>query len=609
MENPNYPVEGSLNSMLKKLIGVLIILISLIPGGSVWAQPSIPLATEKAFVMTPFSQGDRWGFLWTIAPGHYLYKDRLNIRYLNSDSNQWKPLTLEFPPYEIVDDLEFGAQKVYKHELLIFPFNQLVLNDRSSMAIEVHYQGCAKWGFCYPPQTKSFLAHIQHKKLARIEPTQATQPTASASMAYFEHESIARVCLSFFLLGIALSLTPCVLPMVPILSGILIGNQNRHHPKSPLGLSLAYVLAMALTYALAGVGAALFGKSAQAFLQTPVVITTFAALFIFLGGVQLGKWSLRLPTFLRGALDRFHHQMPQGTYWGAASMGALATLIASPCVTAPLMGALAYIAQTQDKVLGGLALFSMGFGMGMLLLVAGTLGAKWLPQKGPWMHLVNKLLAFVLWGFAIWLLERIIEPPFNLALWAVLFTIAAWMLGGFNAKKSGWGQKAGAILGVYVLWLGWGIFQGETVLWFPFKASSQIEPHPSAHFTPIHSLAKLDAQLKEAQARGQPTLIKYYASWCISCKRMEQHVFKDPKVVSLLNPWQRLLVDVSQMDAQSQALLSHYNLIAPPALIFIDSNGSELKQHRMVGEIASQEIIPHLLDLNGQFQMAEHNFP
>ena len=384
-----------------------------------------------------------------------------------------------------------------------------------------------------------------------------------------------------------LKVTPCVLPMIPILSGIIVG--QKRNTKQAFWLSLTYVLAMALAYAIAGMLAGLVGQNLQVALQTPIVITLFAILFTALALSLFGLYELRLPQRWQNKMTKLSQRQRSGSYIGAAIMGALSILIVSPCISAPLVAALAYISQTGHAALGGLILFIMGIGMGVPLLIIGTLEGKFLPKAGTWMNNVKTIFGVLLLITAVWLLYRLLPGYICLILWGLIAIISALYLGALRFARI----NPRNIIWYLVLWLWFtfgvifligGLLQNQDPL-HPLNSQQQTR----LNFTKVENITSLQQALKKAH--GKVTLLDFYADWCVSCRIMEQNIFQQRNIPSLLKNIVLLRADVTANNKEQQALQRYLQVFAPPTIIFFNANGQEIKNSRIIGEINKQTFI------------------
>lgn len=542
-------------------------------------------------------------FHWQIEPGYYLYRDKLVVTPLTAGVEFG---TAQMPAGEFKDDAEFGRVEVYKHDLAVnVPFTTRALAG-SLLETEVRYQGCAEDGICYPPIKKTVgfsLINAAHAATPLGTPAPTGGLSASDRIALeLGQRSLAATLVTFFGLGLLLALTPCVLPMVPILSGIIVGQKQPASTARALGLSSIYVFAMALTYTLAGVVAGLAGQNLQAAFQHPAVIVSFAAVFVALAFSMFGFYELQVPAALQSRIDKLSRQQRSGSYTGVAIMGVLSAIIVGPCVAPPLAGALAYIGQTGSPLIGGAALFALGLGMGVPLIAIGTSAGAFLPQAGVWMIRVQQIFGVVFLAVAVWFLERVIPPPVALMLWAVLFIGSAVFLGALSRMDNDAGathrlaKTLGVVFLVYGVIVLVGAAAGATRLLQPLAPLAGARSHTSAAspFVAVKSADELHAHLLSAQANNQPVMLYFYADWCIECKHLESQTFTAPTVAARLNKLLLLRADVTANDDIDKALLRRYELFGPPAVLFF-RGGEELRERRLIG-FANADTFAGLLD-------------
>ncbi len=586
-----------------------------------------PLHPDEAFV---FSHGEPEDgaiqLQWQIADEHYLYRNK--FRFNLSEENNLTIGTPELPAGDIKEDQFFGTLEVYHGDQTInLPLNR----DRtraSSGTLKVMYQGCAERGICYPPITKKIpltLPAITPEAAATEErdaegsapppsAASATDPSGTAVLA--EQDRIAAslsngsrllTLISFFGFGLLLAFTPCIFPMIPILSGIIVGEGEGITTRRAFTMSLVYVLAMALTYTFAGVMAGLFGENLQAAFQNPWILGIFSFIFVLLALSMFGFYDLQMPASLQSRLAEASNRQKGGSLVGVAIMGLLSALIVGPCVAAPLAGALIYIGQTGDALLGGMALFALSLGMGAPLLAIGTSAGKLLPHAGAWMDTVKSIFGVLLLAVAIWMLERILPAAITMMLWAALLILPAIYMGALEplpSPGSGWRKLwkgVGLLMLVYGTLLIIGVASGGKDLFQPLKglrtgstggAIATQQEHLA--FRQIKGIKGLESALATATRNNQPVFLDFYADWCISCKEFESLTFSDPAVQQALSPALLLQADVTANDAEDQALMKKLGIFGPPALLFFDRSGREIPSARLVQFMEAELFAPHV---------------
>ena len=527
---------------------------------------------------------------WIVAPDYHLYQDKIKVKVVDGNATL---ASLQLPQAEQIDDPLFGQTMVYHGQ---FQATLPITSITGSATIEFEFQGCsASAGVCYPPMQKTVSVNAADINVASA----ATASLASATVNNPElsetdqitdtlkNSSVWIVIATFFVFGLLLALTPCVFPMIPILSSIIVGQGDQITTRRAFVMSLVYVLAMSITYTVAGVLAGLFGENLQAAFQNPWIIGTFSVIFIALAFSMFGFYELQLPAKLQTKLTNLSNKQQGGTLVGVGIMGFLSALIVGPCVAPPLAGALIYIGQTGDALLGGTALFAMSMGMGLPLLLLGTSAGKFLPRAGAWMDNVKAVFGVMLIGIAIWMAERILPAEITLLSWALLFIISAVYLGAFEstADKSGWVKLFkgfGLALALYGAMILVGLLGGSNQLLQPLKVfqggNGQQVQSEKLNFTIIKSIEDLDAEL----AKGQPVMLDFYADWCVSCKEMEALTFSQPMVHDALKGVTLLKADVTKNDDIDKALMKKFGIIGPPAILFFKDQ-QEQKAQRVVG--------------------------
>jgi len=522
---------------------------------------------------------------YEIAKGYYLYRDKFRFTVEGEAVGLGTPA---FPKGKEHKDENFGNVEVYYKTVAI----RLPVDRTSSgplpLKLKLSAQGCAEAGVCYPPQSQTLALELPDP--ASAPATTAASDDASGSIASTLKNSGFWVNLAFFFLaGLGLSLTPCVFPMIPILSGIIAGQGHQISHARGFLLSLVYVLGMAITYAAAGVAAGMTGTLLAAALQNPWVLGGFALVFVVLSFSMFGFYELQLPTALQSKLSEESGHLQGGRGIGVFLMGALSALIVGPCVAAPLAGALLYIGQTGDALLGGTALFVMALGMGVPLLIVGLSAGTLLPKAGAWMEAVKKGFGVLLLATAVWLVSPVIPAVALMLAWAALLIIPAIYLHALDPlppHAKGW-LRFWKGIGIVMLLTGAALLIGalaggrnplQPLAGLRGQAMAAEEKH--LPFETIHSVAELDARLQNA---GQPVMLDFYADWCVSCKEMENFTFSDPAVQGKLKAFKLLKADVTTNTAEDKALLARFGLFGPPGIIFFDKFGQENRAARIVG--------------------------
>ena len=582
------------------------------------------LPANKAFAMgSEVVDGNLIILKWDIADGYYLYRDKFEFSIDEGEGViLGKP---KYPKGKIITDETFGKMVVFYQNVGVkIPLSRTD-SSPANLTLRVKYQGCADAGFCYPPVTTTTFLKLPAGEVSdQIEKSQINKTAkaailqssnTSAPVALSEQDSIAdslenegfiMIVLTFFGFGLLLAFTPCVFPMIPILSSIIVGQGEKVTTRQAFKLSLVYVLAMALTYTVAGIVAGLFGANLQAAFQNPWILGSFSIVFVLLSFSMFGFYELQLPASLQSKLTEISNKQEGGTVAGVAIMGFLSALIVGPCVAAPLMGALIYIGQTGDAVLGGVALFALSMGMGAPLIAIGTSAGKLMPKAGAWMDAIKAVFGVMLLAVAIWMLERIIPAPVAMLLWALLLIISGVFMGALlqmESTVSGWRKfwkGIGVVLVIYGGLLLIGVASNGTDPLQPLRGlnlgggSSAAVAQKGIEFKYIKSVDDLERELKAANAAGKPVMLDFYADWCISCKEMERYTFSDPAVIKEMSKAVLLKADVTANDDIDKVLLKRFRLIGPPSMIFWDRNGNELKGLRLVGFMEAEPFHAHI---------------
>ncbi len=599
---------------------LLLLSIGISSSLPVWAEESFNLLDglggqddildpDDAFKISHDSQPGQFKASWVIADGHYLYREKMHI---TTDDAAISARPLVMPAGEAKDDPVFNKTLyVFHHSAeAVLPYQYSYDGDKD-VTFKVKYQGCSEIsGICYPPQTKKFtvkLSPISAAQAAAAENAATAQSSAEEPVS--EQDEIANALRSgntwltlliFFGAGLLLAFTPCVFPMIPILSGIIVGQGEDISTRKAFYLSLVYVLAMALTYTVVGILVGLSGENIQAWFQNPWIIGSFAIIFVGLSFSMFGFYDLQMPASFQSKLANISNSQQGGNIVGVAIMGFLSALIVGPCVTAPLVGALIYIAETGDAVLGGMALFSLSMGMGAPLLLIGASAGKFLPRAGMWMDAVKAVFGVLLLGLAIWLLERVAPVAFTMSLWAALIIVSAIYMGAVDSLgegSSGWKKLwkgLGVLLLIYGIIIVIGLAGGNRNLFQPLKglggSSGAVTQAEHLSFKQIKGVEGLNAELASAKAAGKTVMLDFYADWCVSCKEMEAFTFTDPAVQKALENVVLLQADVTPNDDKDTELYKHFGIIGPPSIMFFDAEGNERKNYRVVGYMPAEQF-------------------
>lgn len=559
------------------------------------------LPVDEAFKPYVFvADGNTLEVSWQITPGYYLYKAKLAV---STDSNKIQLGKLDLPVGVMKYDEFFGESEVYTKDVFArLPFARAT-PDEISLDLIIDFQGCAEEGICYPPTTRTLQVVLPAASAATTLDEPVTEQGRLVKL--IADGSLALVLATFFGAGLLLAFTPCVLPMVPILSGIIAGEGKNVSAYRGFTLSLSYVLGMALVYTIAGIGFAAAGQQAQAVFQQPWIIVTFAGLFVVLALSMFGLFELQMPSAIQSRLAAASGRQQSGTMIGAFIMGALSSLIVTACVAPPLVATLTVISQTGDIVRGGLALFVMSLGMGTPLLIVGTSAGKLLPKAGGWMEATKTAFGFMMLALAVWMLSRILSGQLILGLWGALVFMAGIFMGALTslAPDAGKLRHAGKGLGLLALLYGVlllvGAFLGGHDPLRPLDnlkiaGSTQQAEHQGLEFTRIKTVDDLDNALAAAAAEGRTTMLDFYADWCVSCKEMEAYTFTEAEVQAALANTVLLQADVTANDDADQALLQRFGVFGPPTIIFFDNQGKQRNGYEVVGYMRSADFVAHV---------------
>ncbi|WP_151703516.1 protein-disulfide reductase DsbD [Nitrincola alkalilacustris] len=621
------------NAAKRALGAVLILLFSLLLISS--AQASLlgifsssgkqhPLPVEQAFkLQVDLPNSGVLRLNWAIEDEYYLYRDHLKI-----DLPEGLELVAQqIPGGEQKDDSLFGNVTVWYQAATAQFLIGTDGRDLKDAMVTITYQGCWEGGICYAPERETIpltalplAAGLSWPDgMAQVTDSsdiQSSAPAAAPVTPVAEHDRFSQllagkglllILTAFFVAGLALSFTPCVFPMIPILSSIIAGHGMRITTGRAFGLSLVYVLAMALTYTVAGVLAGLFGSNIQASFQNPWVIGVFSAIFVLLALSMFGFYELQLPSALQTRFNRASQEQRGGHVTGVAVMGFLSALIVGPCMAAPLAGALIYIGQTGDPVLGGAALFSMSMGMGVPLLLVGASAGKLLPKAGAWMNAIKAGFGVSLLLMAVWMLDRVVSIQVTMALTSVILLVTAVYLNTLDRlhdKVSGWHKLwkgVGVISMIYGAALMVGLLSGGNSMLYPLQGlagpSASERQTTSLPFNTVYTSDELDAQLAVAERNGQSSMLYFTADWCVTCAELDFITFADAQVQSRLGQVNLIKVDITANDDKAKALSQRYNVFGPPALIFYDSQGERRPELTVYGVIRPAGLLNQIAGL------------
>ncbi len=589
---------------MRRLLSLFLLLLALPVSASLLdSRPSATLGAplnnsadflpvREAFKLSVVQNtADKVTLRFVATDGYYLYRHQFKFRIEPADVGNGPA---QLPPGEKKHDQYFGDVEVY-HAIVDV---DLPLKNSYNLpyTLFVTYQGCADKGLCYPPETERLELDGEAAPLNAAAPGSAAATVPTTGWSWHE-------LLLFFLAGLGLTFTPCVLPMLPILSGVVLRGQIGG--LRGLSLSLAYVLPMAACFAVLGALMGVFGAelNLQARLQSAWVLVPFALFFGVFALAMFGVFELRLPRFISEPLDRMAGNAKGGSLWGAALLGVVSSLLVSPCVSAPLAGALLYISASGDALGGGLKLFALGLGMGAPLVLFAVGGGTLLPKGGNWMVTVRNAFGVLLLAVSVWLLERVLPPSLALALWGLLAVGVALFLGAleftYKAPRARLAQLLGLVLLVYGVSAWVGALQGESDPLRPLGRASQTVATTGAApvattWQTVKTPAELDAALAAAKAANQPLLLDWYADWCISCKVIEREVLHAPEVTSQLGRYRLVRFDITDSTEEQRTLLDRYKLFGPPAILFFAPNGDEWADIRVVGEIDAAQFAERL---------------
>lgn len=535
-----------------------------------------PLAADKAFQFSIVTEdANKVVVNWQMPEGYYLYRQKINFSFQPENVKA----DIQFPQGEVKQDLNHAQYEIYRNNVSI-PLT--IKSAVPNVKLTIDYQGCSAKGFCYPPMQK-----IQN--LTLTPETASTNNLSLPSLLTDQNSvktllgthSFLTLMLLFAALGFLLAFTPCILPMIPILTSIIVGHKHPVSTQKAFLLSTTYVLGSSLTYAFIGVIAAYMGSSLQTLFQQPWIIAIVSGLFVFLALPLFNLYDLHLPRSWQNRITAISRKQQGGTYFGVFIMGMVSTLVVSPCVTAPLVGVLMYIAESGNLVLGASSLFLMGWGMGIPLIIIGVSTGRWMPRRGPWMIAIQQFFGVLMIAMAFWLISRVASLTTILTFTAILLFGLALI---FSYRKHRLQGMIAALAAILLI----GAVNTPLMSYFQHSATSV------SAFTLVRNLDEFNQQLMLAQTAGKPVLLDFYADWCESCIDMDKKVFGSREVINGLNTFVLLRIDLSKNSAADEALLKNFNVIAPPTVLFFNNHGQEVNSRRIVGELDAKEFMSRI---------------
>ena len=559
-----------------------------------------PLPVKQAFELKALSvDGETVAVSWLTKNNYYLYKDK--ISFVAEGARIESAI---FPKSKLKEDEFFGEVSIYDEPLEV----TLLLSDITSNPINliIKHQGCWSGGVCYPPQSDTIKVDLTGSKIYSSTSSEKINTSELRVKEKFRQGGLA-LFFAAFLAGLALSWTPCVYPMVPILSGIIIGQKQTPSNLKAVLMSLAFVFSMSIAYGLIGATAGFFGAgiNLQAIMQTPWILVVFSLIFIFLAFSMFGFYDIQLPSKFQNKITNLSNKQSGGNFIGVSIMGFLSALIVGPCVTPFLATALSYVIAGGSALKGGISLFAMGLGMGVPLIIICGWGVNALPKAGPWMESVKQIFGFFMIAVALYLLDRILNPLVSLMIWAVLFTYAPIKIGIFKnltQEINIWNilfKVLGLIIFAYGLLLWLLVAKGGGDIQKPLDSilyGETIEQSKIIKFNTIKNEDQLSSEITKTVNNNKLLIVKFYADWCISCNKLERVVFSNKAVNEALKDTLTSTLDVTDNNRFNQSMLARFSLVGPPALLFF-KNGLEQRSYRIIGEISAEELVEHLNNL------------
>ena len=596
-----------MNNLLKLFAAFLLTLTTLsahatntIDLSDIMGEQEALLKVDEAFQLSVDIVDDKALVKFEIADGYYMYSERLKLS--SPDATLGEP---NIPEGKEKDDPYLGLTQVHYNFLeASIPIKQ----SNGDFTLIVDYQGCAEDRLCYPPTTTEVALNHTTGASMSSQGAEDTPPPASTNQAssgyvseqqklseQLKNSGLIANFFSFLLLGIGLAFTPCVFPMMPIISGIIAGQGKDITTRKAFGLSLTYTQAMAIVYTILGIVVALAGQSISGYFQNPAVVITAAVIFVLLSLSMFGFYELQLPSSLQAKLSQRSNEQKKGSYLGTAVMGAISALIVSPCVTVPLIAILLVIAQSGDILLGAVSLYGLGVGMGIPLIIIGVTGGKFLPKAGPWMDGIKAAFGVAMLGVALYLVKHLLPSYLYMYGWGLLAVIPGYYLFNNKLPREGWStlfKGLGLVAMLYGALLFIGGAQGQKNLLQPLGQVIQTSEAPTTNvakqsghlsFKQIKTLDELQSEVEQANAQGKTVMLDFFAKWCAACYEFEEKVFTDTKVIDALSNTVLLQADVTENNANDIELMQAYDVLGLPSIMFFDADGNELPSFRATG--------------------------
>ena len=584
---------------IRKILCLILLLFQTVS----YASSSMPtgepefLSPDDAFkVSLNYPSDNQLVITWDIEKDYYLYVGMIDFSLI--DTNKNNIIKVELPQGIKKTDEFFGEVDIYKGRISADIFFELPIE---SIKLKVMYQGCAEAGLCYPPIKKTFDLNSSASNEDYYLKTSTSIDQITISKQLYDESILVNIIL-FFIGGLLLAFTPCVFPMIPILTGLIVGQGSNVNSRQAFMLSLTYVVSMAFAYSILGIIVALSGANIQASLQSPIVIYTFASLFVILSFGMLGMFSIEMPSSIKSFLIIKSNEAKAGNYFGVGIMGVLSALIVGPCVTAPLIGALIYIASSGDVLLGGLALFAMGLGMGTPLLVLGTSASKLMNKIGIYLPLINKFFGILFLIVAVWLLERVTSIQVSALSWTLLALMTLYIL--LNSKDITMNDRVRMLTSIFLSFYIILQIVGINKNTYFNPAVSFIEVKQNIQFKTVFESEQLFQEIKNSE---KFTMVDLYADWCVACKELEKYTFTNSNVSEILTNLNLIKFDITESSDGSSKFLKDYKLFGPPVIMFFDNNGNELRQARIVGFVDSEQFINKYNQINKSLSKVNYN--